>query len=55
MLNLMRQYIINKVFRLVNILYSFTTIENIPNSYKVRIKGGKVRYVHTITLSSTPK
>ncbi|KAK0649762.1 hypothetical protein B0T16DRAFT_457143 [Cercophora newfieldiana] len=53
--NSMRRYVIDEVFGSANVLCSFTAIGNIPDSHEVRIEGGKVRYVHTITLSSMPK
>ena len=53
--NSMRRYVIDEVFGSANVLCSFSAIGNIPDSHEVRIESGKVRYVHTITLSSMPK
>ena len=53
--NSMRRYVIDEVFGSADVLCSFTAVGNIPDSHEVRIEGGKVRYVHTITLSSQPK
>jgi len=53
--NSMRRYVIDEVFGSADVLCSFSAVGNIPDSHEVRIEGGKVRYVHTITLSAPPK
>jgi len=47
----MRRYVIDEVMGSGNALCDFTAMGHIPDSHEVRIESGKVRYVHTITLS----
>ena len=51
--NSMRRYVIDEVVGSADVLCEFSAVGKIPDSHEVRIEGGKVRYVHTITLSGT--
>jgi len=48
--NSMRRYIIDGDLGAVNVLCSFTSVGDIPDSHEFRIEVGKIRYVNTITL-----
>ncbi|KAK1749405.1 hypothetical protein QBC47DRAFT_426773 [Echria macrotheca] len=48
--NSMRRYVIDEVTGSADVLCSFTSVGNIPDSHELRIENGKIRYVHTITL-----
>ncbi|KAK1749753.1 hypothetical protein QBC47DRAFT_439774 [Echria macrotheca] len=50
--NNMRRYVIDEVVGSADVLCQFSAVGAIPDSHEVRIEGGKVRYVHTITLSA---
>jgi len=50
--NGMRRYVIDEVAGSADVLCEFSAVGKIPDSHEVRIEGGKVRYVHTITLSA---
>ncbi len=47
--NTMRRYVIDEVLGSADVLCSFTSVGDIPDSHELRLEGGKVRYVHTIT------
>jgi hypothetical protein len=48
--NTMRRYVIDEVMGSADAFCSFTSVGDIPDSHEVRLEGGKLRYVHTITL-----
>ncbi len=45
-----RRYVIDETFGSVNVLCSFDALGSLPDSHEVRIEGGKVKYVHTVTI-----
>jgi hypothetical protein len=45
-----RRYVIDEVFGSVDVLCSFNSLGNLPDSHEVRVVDGKVKYVHTITV-----
>ncbi|KAK0620098.1 hypothetical protein B0T14DRAFT_223993 [Immersiella caudata] len=48
--NGMRRYVIDETVGSVDILCSFDSIGNYPDSHEFRLEGGKVKYVHTVTV-----
>ncbi|KAK0643773.1 hypothetical protein B0T16DRAFT_430242 [Cercophora newfieldiana] len=44
-----RRYVIDETVGSVDILCSFDSIGNYPDSHETRVEGGKVKYVHTVT------
>ncbi|KAH8888111.1 hypothetical protein GQ53DRAFT_655006 [Thozetella sp. PMI_491] len=48
--NSMRRYVIDEVIGSAEVLCSFTSVGDIPDSHEIRIENGKTRYVVTITL-----
>ncbi|KAI1843590.1 hypothetical protein JX266_010223 [Neoarthrinium moseri] len=44
-----RRYVIDEVVGSVDVLCSFDSLGNMPDSHEIRIQDGKVKYVHTIT------
>ncbi|KXX74195.1 hypothetical protein MMYC01_207787 [Madurella mycetomatis] len=45
-----RRYVIDETVGSVDILCSFDALGSLPDSHELRIEGGKVRYVHTVTV-----
>ncbi len=45
-----RRYVIDETFGSVDILCSFDSLGSLPDSHEVRVEGGKVKYVHTVTV-----
>lgn len=48
--NGMRRYVIDEGVGSVDVLCSFDSLGNMPDSHEIRVEGGKVKYVHTITV-----
>ena len=48
--NGMRRYVIDETVGSVDVLCSFDSLGNMPDSHEIRVEGGKVKYVHTITV-----
>lgn len=48
--NSMRRYVIDEVMGSVDVLCAFNSLGNMPDSHEIRVEGGKVKYVHTITV-----
>ncbi|KAF2008947.1 hypothetical protein BU24DRAFT_468357 [Aaosphaeria arxii CBS 175.79] len=46
-----RRYVIDDVSGSVDVLCSFDSLGNYPDSHEIRIIDGKVKYVHTITVN----
>lgn len=46
-----RRYVIDEVMGSVDVLCSFDALGNMPDSHEIRVEGGKVKYVHTITVT----
>ena len=45
-----RRYVIDETVGSVDILCSFDSLGSLPDSHEVRVEGGKVKYVHTVTV-----
>ncbi|KAI1806535.1 hypothetical protein F4811DRAFT_568733 [Daldinia bambusicola] len=45
-----RRYVIDETVGSVDVLCSFDSLGNMPDSHEVRVEGGKVKYVHTVTV-----
>ncbi|KAI2616058.1 hypothetical protein GGR54DRAFT_247829 [Hypoxylon sp. NC1633] len=45
-----RRYVIDETVGSCDILCSFDSLGNMPDSHEVRVEGGKVKYVHTVTV-----
>lgn len=45
-----RRYVIDEVLGSVDVLCSFDALGNLPDSHEIRVEGGQVKYVHTITV-----
>ncbi|KAK3687978.1 hypothetical protein B0T22DRAFT_511093 [Podospora appendiculata] len=45
-----RRYVIDETVGSVDVLCSFDSLGNLPDSHEIRVEGGKVKYVHTITV-----
>ncbi|GAB1311773.1 H/ACA snoRNP pseudouridylase subunit [Madurella fahalii] len=45
-----RRYVIDETVGSVDILCSFDSLGSLPDSHELRIEGGKVKYVHTVTV-----
>lgn len=45
-----RRYVVDEVFGSVDVLCSFNSLGNLPDSHEVRLVDSKVKYVHTITV-----
>ncbi|KAK0636774.1 hypothetical protein B0T17DRAFT_613456 [Bombardia bombarda] len=45
-----RRYVIDETVGSVDVLCSFDSLGNYPDSHEVRVEAGKVKYVHTITV-----
>ncbi|KAK5654469.1 hypothetical protein OQA88_7097 [Cercophora sp. LCS_1] len=48
--NGMRRYVIDETVGSVDILCSFDSLGSLPDSHELRLEGGKVKYVHTVTV-----
>ncbi|OCL01843.1 hypothetical protein AOQ84DRAFT_383296 [Glonium stellatum] len=48
--NSMRRYVIDETIGSVDVLCAFNSLGNMPDSHEIRLEGGKVKYVHTITV-----
>ncbi|KAK1749494.1 hypothetical protein QBC47DRAFT_441735 [Echria macrotheca] len=48
--NGMRRYVIDETLGSVDVLCSFDSLGNLPDSHEIRVEGGKVKYVHTVTV-----
>ncbi len=44
-----RRYVIDETLGSVDVLCSFDSLGNMPDSHEVRVEDGKVKYVHTVT------
>jgi hypothetical protein len=44
-----RRYVIDEAMGSVNVLWVFQTMANAPDSHELRLEGGRLRYVHTMT------
>ena len=49
-----RRYVIDETVGSVNVLLTFETMSNAPDSHEFRVEGGKIRYVHTMTVCPKP-
>lgn len=47
--NIDRRYVVDETMGSVNVLCVFQTMGNAPDSHELRLEGGKIRYVHTMT------
>ncbi|KAH8881446.1 hypothetical protein GQ53DRAFT_888118 [Thozetella sp. PMI_491] len=45
-----RRYVVDETMGSVNILCTFQTMRNAPDSHELRLVDGKLRYVHTMTV-----
>ncbi|KAI0474598.1 hypothetical protein F4859DRAFT_504473 [Xylaria cf. heliscus] len=45
-----RRYVIDETVGSVDVLCSFDSLGNLPDSHEIRLEGGKVKYVHTVTV-----
>ncbi|KAK5631518.1 hypothetical protein RRF57_007232 [Xylaria bambusicola] len=45
-----RRYVIDETVGSVDVLCSFDALGNLPDSHEIRLEGGKVKYVHTVTV-----
>ncbi|OTB17620.1 hypothetical protein K445DRAFT_311096 [Daldinia sp. EC12] len=45
-----RRYVIDETVGSVDVLCSFDSLGNMPDSHEVRLESGKVKYVHTVTV-----
>jgi hypothetical protein len=45
-----RRYVIDEVVGSVDVLCSFDALGSLPDSHEIRVEGGKVKYVHTVTV-----
>ncbi|KAI0006608.1 hypothetical protein F4779DRAFT_644103 [Xylariaceae sp. FL0662B] len=45
-----RRYVIDEDMGSVDVLCSFDSLGDMPDSHEVRLEGGKVKYVHTVTV-----
>jgi hypothetical protein len=48
--NGMRRYVIDETVGSVDVLCSFDSLGSLPDSHEIRVVGGKVKYVHTVTV-----
>jgi len=48
--NTNRRYVIDENIGSINVLTTFGTMRNAPDSHTFRLEGGKLRYVHTMTV-----
>ncbi|KAI0976979.1 hypothetical protein F4678DRAFT_415213 [Xylaria arbuscula] len=47
-----RRYVIDETVGSVDVLCSFDALGSLPDSHEVRLEGGKVKYVHTVTVEN---
>jgi hypothetical protein len=45
-----RRYVIDEVRGSVDVLCSFDALGSLPDSHEIRVEGGMVKYVHTVTV-----
>lgn len=45
-----RRYVIDETIGSVDVLCSFDSLGDMPDSHEIRIESGKVKYVHTVTV-----
>ncbi|XXH03107.1 hypothetical protein Hte_009498 [Hypoxylon texense] len=45
-----RRYVVDETVGSVDVLCSFDALGDMPDSHEVRMEGGKVKYVHTVTV-----
>ncbi|KAB5540337.1 hypothetical protein GE09DRAFT_1037575 [Coniochaeta sp. 2T2.1] len=45
-----RRYVVDETVGSVDVLCSFDSLGSLPDSHEIRVEGGKVKYVHTITV-----
>jgi hypothetical protein len=45
-----RRYVIDETIGSVDVLCSFDSLGNLPDSHEIRVVEGKVKYVHTVTV-----
>ncbi|KAF2970474.1 hypothetical protein GQX73_g3092 [Xylaria multiplex] len=45
-----RRYVIDETVGSVEVLCSFDSLGSLPDSHEIRLEGGKVKYVHTVTV-----
>jgi hypothetical protein len=48
--NGMRRYVIDETLGSVDVLCSFDSLGDMPDSHEIRVEDGKVKYVHTVTV-----
>lgn len=53
--NSARRYVIDETVGSVNVINVFEHLENAADSHEFRLEGGKLRYVHTITVADSKK
>ncbi|PVH69217.1 hypothetical protein DL98DRAFT_179290 [Cadophora sp. DSE1049] len=46
-----RRYVIDEVVGSVDVLCSFDSLGDMPDSHEIRLDSGKVKYVHTVTVT----
>ncbi|KAF2247213.1 hypothetical protein BU26DRAFT_430364 [Trematosphaeria pertusa] len=51
--NGMRRYVIDESVGSVEVMCSFDSLGNLPDTHEIRVIDGKVKYVHTITVMKT--
>lgn len=49
--NGMRRYVIDETIGSVDVLCQFDSLGDMPDSHEIRLEGGKVKYVHTVTVT----
>ncbi|KAI1298556.1 hypothetical protein F5Y03DRAFT_268738 [Xylaria venustula] len=47
-----RRYVIDETVGSVDVLCSFDALGSLPDSHEIRLEGGKVKYVHTVTVEN---
>lgn len=45
-----RRYVVDEESGSVEVLCSFDSLGSLPDSHEIRVEGGKVKYVHTVTV-----
>jgi hypothetical protein len=50
-----RRYVIDESMGSASVLCVFQTMSNAPDSHEIRLEGGKLRYVHTMTVMRSSK
>ncbi|KAI5928075.1 hypothetical protein F4810DRAFT_698774 [Camillea tinctor] len=51
--NTYRRYVIDESYGAISVLCIFEHLAHAPDSHEFRLEGGKVRYIHTITLADS--